>query len=53
MPMRKFKITYNENLEIRITAFSKYDAKQHFYRLFPRATIIFIEEVKEKNEKII
>lgn len=47
MQMREFKITYNKNLEVRITAFSKYDAKQHFYRLFPSAKIIRIEEVKE------
>jgi hypothetical protein len=46
MPARIFKITYNSNLEIEIVACSKYDAKLHFYRLYPRAKIISIEEVK-------
>lgn len=50
MMTRKFKITYNGNLEVRITAFSKYDAKQHFYRLFPGAKIIRIEEVADEQK---
>lgn len=45
--IRKYKITYNGNLEIEIEASSKYNAKQKFYAKFPRATIISIEEVKE------
>lgn len=44
--IRKFKITYNGNLEIEIAACSKYDAKQKFYAKFPHATIISIEEVE-------
>lgn len=47
MLMRKFKITYNGNLETEIEAFSKYNAKQKFYSKFPRATIVSVEEVIE------
>lgn len=47
MMIRKYKVTYNKNLEIEILAFSKYDAKRKFYAKFPRATIISIEEIIE------
>lgn len=47
---RKFKITYRAVLKhrtVEIEAFSKYDAKQKFYRLYPKYEIIKTEEVKE------
>lgn len=44
---KTFKITYRAVLKHRTTkieAFSKYDAKQRFYRMFPKYEIIKIEE---------
>lgn len=47
--LRKFKITYRavkkENVS-EIPAFSKYDAKQRFYRTYPKYEVISIEEVE-------
>ena len=46
---RKFKIVYSlcsRNLELVLDASSKYDAKQRFYRLFPRGEILKVEEVE-------
>ena len=51
--LRKFKITYRAVLKHRtmeIQAFSKYDAKQRFYRTYPKYEIISIEE-KEYTEE--
>ena len=48
--IRKFKVTYRAVLKHRtmeIQAFSKYDAKQRFYRTYPKYEIIHIEEVEE------
>jgi hypothetical protein len=48
--LRKFKITYRAVLKhrtVEIQAFSKYDAKQRFYRIHPKCEIISIEEVQE------
>lgn len=48
--IRKFKITYRAVLKHRtvvMDAFSKYDAKQRFYRTYPKYEIVEIEEVKE------
>ena len=47
--LRKFKVTYRAVLKHRtmeIQAFSKYDAKQRFYRTYPKYEIISIEEVE-------
>ena len=47
--LRKFKVTYRAVLKHRtmeIQAFSKYDAKQRFYRTHPKCTIIQIEEIE-------
>ena len=46
---RKFKITYRavlKHLMVIMDAFSKYDAKQRFYRTYPKYEIIQIEEVE-------
>lgn len=48
--LRKFKITYRAVLKHRtmeMQAFSKYDAKQRFYRTYPKYEIIRIEEVND------
>lgn len=48
--LRKFKITYRAVLKhrsVEIEAASKYDAKQRFYRLYPKYEIITVEEVEE------
>ena len=45
---RKFKIIYRavkRNNTKEIEAFSKYDAKQRFYRIYPKYEIIKVEEV--------
>ena len=50
--LRKFKITYRAVLKHRtkeIQAFSKYDAKQRFYRTYPKYEIISIEEVNDEQ----
>lgn len=46
--LRKYKITYRAVLKYRtvvMEAFSKYDAKQRFYRTYPKYEIISTEEV--------
>ena len=46
---RKYKITYRAVLKHRtmeIDAFSKYDAKQRFYRMYPKYEVIRVEEVQ-------
>ena len=46
--LRKFKVTYRAVLKhrtVEIQAFSKYDAKQRFYRTYPKYEIVSIEEV--------
>ena len=50
--IRKFKITYRAVLKhrtVEMQAFSKYDAKQRFYRTYPKYEIISIEEVKDEQ----
>ena len=45
--LKKFKITYQavkREHTIVIDAFSKYDAKQRFYRSYPKYQIVTIEE---------
>lgn len=47
--LRKFKVTYRavkKQHTMEIEAFSKYDAKQRFYRTYPRYEIVRIEEVQ-------
>lgn len=48
--LKKFKITYialkNKQREVEIMATSKYDAKQRFYRHYPKYEIVRIEEVE-------
>jgi hypothetical protein len=48
--LRKFKVTYRavrKEGTMEIDAFSKYDAKQRFYRTYPKYEVISIEEVVE------
>ncbi|MEE0969198.1 MAG: hypothetical protein U0M06_07520 [Clostridia bacterium] len=48
---RTFIITYRAVLKhrtMKIEAFSKYDAKQRFYRMYPKYEIIDIEEEKDE-----
>jgi hypothetical protein len=48
MQLKKFTVTYRAVLKHRtvyIEAYSKYDAKQRFYRLSPKYEIIKVEEV--------
>lgn len=48
--LKKFKITYRAVIKHRtviMEAFSKYDAKQRFYRTYPKFEIITIEEAEE------
>lgn len=50
--LRKFKITYRAVLKhrtVEMQAFSKYDAKQRFYRTYPKYEIISIEEVSDEK----
>lgn len=44
--LKKFKITYTEKgkeKSLKIEAFSKYDAKKRFYRLYPKYEIVRVE----------
>lgn len=50
--LRKFKITYRAVLKhrtVEMQAFSKYDAKQRFYRTYPKYEVISIEEVNDEH----
>ncbi len=50
--LRKFKITYRAVLKhrtVEMLAFSKYDAKQRFYRTYPKYEVISIEEVSDEQ----
>lgn len=51
--IRKFKITYRavkNHRSVVMEAFSKYDAKQRFYRTYPKYEIVSIEEVKNEGK---
>lgn len=51
--IQKYKITYRavkRECEIELDAFSKYDAKQRFYRTYPKYEIIKIEKKEKENE---
>ena len=46
--IKKYKITYRAVLKhrtVEMEAFSKYDAKQRFYRTYPKYEIIKVEEI--------
>ena len=46
--IKKYKITYSAVLKkstVVMEAFSKYDAKQRFYRIYPKYEIIKVEEM--------
>jgi hypothetical protein len=46
--IKKYKITYRAVLKhrtVEMEAFSKYDAKQRFYRTYPKYEIIKVEEM--------
>lgn len=48
---RQFKVIYvidGREGEHKLPARSKYNAKQQFYILFPRAEIVRVEEVEDK-----
>ncbi len=52
--LRKFKIVYEFAGVVSaylVEASSKYDAKQRFYRVYPRAKIIKIEPVGNEYEE--
>ena len=45
--LRKYKITYRavkNQRTVEMMAFSKYDAKQRFYRTYPKYQVVKIEE---------
>lgn len=51
--IKKYKITYRAVLKHRtvvMEAFSKYDAKQRFYRTYPKYEIITVEELKDEGK---
>ena len=48
--IKKYKITYRAVIKHRtviMKAFSKYDAKQRFFRTYPKHEIVAIEEAKD------
>ncbi len=48
--IKKYKITYRAVIKHRtviMDAFSKYDAKQRFYRTYPKYDLIMVEEYNE------
>lgn len=50
--LKKFKVNYKAVRKegiVEIDAFSKYDAKQRFYRTYPKYEIISIEEVSDEK----
>ena len=53
--LQKFRITYELDGEVSaylVDATSKYNAKQRFYRIFPRAEILKMEPVGEEYNGI-
>ena len=51
--IKKYRITYRAVLKHRtviMEAFSKYDAKQRFYRTYPKYEIIKVEEIGESED---
>ena len=48
--LKKYKITYravSRERTVIMEAFSRYDAKQRFYRTYPKYEVVTIEEVAE------
>ena len=51
--LKTYKITYQSvkrQKTVKMDAFSKYDAKQRFYRTYPKYEIIKIEEVSNERK---
>ena len=51
--IKKYKITYravHKHRTVVMEAFSKYDAKQRFYRTYPKYEIVLIEEVTNDEQ---
>jgi hypothetical protein len=51
--IKKYKITYRavkNHRSVVMEAFSKYDAKQRFYRTYPKYEFISAEEVKNEGK---
>lgn len=51
--IKKYKITYRAVIKHRsvvMEAFSKYDAKQRFFRTYPGKEIVSIEEVDNESK---
>lgn len=49
---KKFKVNYKAVRKegiVEIDAFSKYDAKQRFYRTYPKYEVIKVEEVNDEQ----
>lgn len=49
--IKKFKVTYlaaKKQRTVEIGASSKYDAKQRFYRIYPKYEIVKIEEADDE-----
>ena len=47
--IKKYKIVYRAVIKCRsvvMDAFSRYDAKQRFYRTYPKYEIVAVEEAK-------
>jgi hypothetical protein len=52
--VKKFKITYTSGKgehQEEITASSKYDAKSKFYKKYPKAEIVKVEEISNDNQQ--
>lgn len=50
--IKKYKITYRAVIKCRsvwMDAFSKYDAKQRFYRTYPNYEIVTVEEAEYES----
>ena len=51
--IKKYKITYRavkNHRSVVMEAFSKYDAKQRFFRTYPGKEIVSIEEVDNESK---
>ena len=52
--LKKYKITYRAVMKqhtVVMEAFSKYDAKQRFYRTYPKYEIVRVEEVDINEQR--
>lgn len=51
--IKKYKITYRavkNHRSVVMEAFSKYDAKQRFFRTYPGKEIVSIEEITDESK---